>query len=124
MRSCASVVRCINDSRHYCKANLSCVLTCINIAYFIFQTVIDSDDSDGETNSFDKLTGVNKIEKEDDIPKTKDKDSKTKPVAKNRTAVKRPGEDLFSDGVKLTKIDKTTDDQSIVSPVFKFPYFA
>lgn len=89
------------------------------LSFFLYlRTVIDSDDSDGETNSqpSDQSTGVNKVEEDDDIPKTKDKDSKTKPVAKNRTTVKRPGEDLFSDVIKLTKIDETMDDQLIVSP--------
>lgn len=87
--------------------------------------MIDSDDSDGGTiyEPFDKPIHVNKIDEDDDIPKTKDKDSKTKPVAKNRMAVKRPGEELPCDGVKITKIGDKKDDQTIVSPVLRLKLF-
>lgn len=70
--------------------------------------MIDSDDSDTES-------GKTAQSKDDDTPKSKDKDSKIKPMAKNR-GVKRQGgvTDLLEEAVKMAKIKETDDEDYIM----------
>ncbi|XP_066144550.1 uncharacterized protein [Euwallacea fornicatus] len=70
--------------------------------------VIDSEESDLECNRDDNSQNISNL---DDTPKSKDKDSKTNPVAKNRKN-KRPGSDLFTEAVKIAKIE---DDDEIMA---------
>ncbi|XP_066251917.1 uncharacterized protein [Euwallacea similis] len=70
--------------------------------------VIDSGESDLEYNREENSQNISNF---DDTPKSKDKDSKTNPIAKNRKN-KRPGSDLFTDAVKIAKIE---DDDEIMA---------